>query len=319
MAAARSEISLDNRSEKALDIEDPGIDSVRGGFGVVGSIHRAISSRRSLRRDPGLDVENARRRHGPPVPMTTVGTEGLVRHQLYDNPMPSDALDKVSMHSGSDRQMVTSPGRISPGLMPWEPEARPRSSTITFAPADTVHTYARKPGSSATHVEQARVEGSHTHHYPGQHPSRLPTLDFGDPAGDVGDVSASGLPSYYNPYERVEHTEPSSGGLSLADILRNRKHSDSDAAKSQKGPRSPTSPGHRFHMPFKRMRTSSGREGSETDHRVQHPAGPADLDAQESEGLVRREDEDDDQNDDEGTDSEDGARYQGSYRDSTAL
>lgn len=56
LSAARSEIHRDGDMEKnPLDDEDPGMDTLRGGFGAIGSIHRAMSARRSMRREGRFD------------------------------------------------------------------------------------------------------------------------------------------------------------------------------------------------------------------------------------------------------------------------
>lgn len=110
LSAARAEIHEDGDVEKGLPTEDPGIDALRGGFGALGSIHRAMSSRRSMRREAGFDVHDiARRRRRTQDSFYGVGGAGegsehgmaeLSRGvQLYDNPMPLDASDKVSLYS----------------------------------------------------------------------------------------------------------------------------------------------------------------------------------------------------------------------------
>jgi hypothetical protein len=145
LSASRAEASqhdgLDAR-EKGLDIEDPGIDTLRGTAGAIGSIHRAISMRRGMSRassraDSGFDPsEVVRRRNGGGVRNGAPGALGsgpqemgmtsLARHQLYDEPMPYDANDKISLHSG---------GQPSPGLLPNPP----RSATLKFAEEDRIH------------------------------------------------------------------------------------------------------------------------------------------------------------------------------------
>lgn len=98
LSAGRSE-AHDGDTEKALEMEDPGIDTLRGGFGAIGSIHRAISSRKSMSRTEGSfdPSEIVRRRRGHQAVGSEVGLMdppsdgmgmGVVRHQLYDKPMP---------------------------------------------------------------------------------------------------------------------------------------------------------------------------------------------------------------------------------------
>lgn len=93
LSASRSEIHHDGDTEKGLEIEDPGMDALRGTFGAIGSIHRAISSRRSMRRegafDPSEVVRRRQARQGEGGEDSSSLGMGVVRHQLYDNPMPS--------------------------------------------------------------------------------------------------------------------------------------------------------------------------------------------------------------------------------------
>lgn len=111
----------DPEKDRNLDLEDPGVDSVRGFVGLAGSIHRAVSARRTIsrRRQSHLssihedtpyiidengqvvmmegDGSSSKRR---PPHLTTNGLgHGVQRHQLYDAPMPPDAHDKISLYS----------------------------------------------------------------------------------------------------------------------------------------------------------------------------------------------------------------------------
>lgn len=86
LSASRSRIRYDSESEKGLEEEDPGMDSLRGSFGAIGSIHRAVSARRSMR--------SRVRRTGAPGAMGSGPTESgapmrvLRGVTLHDNPMP---------------------------------------------------------------------------------------------------------------------------------------------------------------------------------------------------------------------------------------
>lgn len=112
----------DLEKDRNLDLEDPGVDSVRGFVGLAGSIHRAVSARRTISRrrqshlssihedNPYVIDENgnvvmmeshgsAAKKRGLPH-LTTHGiAHGVTRHQLYDAPMPRDAADKISLYS----------------------------------------------------------------------------------------------------------------------------------------------------------------------------------------------------------------------------
>jgi hypothetical protein len=117
LAASRSAASVhDGDREKGLDVEDVGIDTVRGAAGVIGSVRRAISMRRSMSTMGGAnggsrhgsrafaDEEMQMRRRGRNGAPGALGSgpgeaeEGygggggrqssMPRYQLYDEPMP---------------------------------------------------------------------------------------------------------------------------------------------------------------------------------------------------------------------------------------
>ncbi|KAF9642431.1 DUF803-domain-containing protein [Thelephora ganbajun] len=130
-------------SEKGLvAMEDPGVDSIRGSFGTVGSIIRARTVRKmsmSSSRERSADAElRARISRGhrsdadsiDVTPRSAVDPQashfgGLKRHQLYDAPVPSSA---------STLDPPEPLGQISPSK---------RQQTIKFGDRDVVHSYAR--------------------------------------------------------------------------------------------------------------------------------------------------------------------------------
>lgn len=135
-------------SEKGLvAVEDPGVDSIRGSFGTVGSIIRARTVRKMSMgpgRDRSADAElRARmsRSHQqnidsadatPRVALDPLTSHfgGLKRHQLYDAPVPSQSptLEPPELL-----------GRI-------EGSPSKRQQTIKFGDRDVVHSYARVGG-----------------------------------------------------------------------------------------------------------------------------------------------------------------------------
>lgn len=83
-------------------IEDPGVDTIRGGMGVVGSLMRARSSRRqSSRRRPVANASSSG------VPLTTNIDSSVPRYELYDRPM-SFSPEATSPQEGSSRQRKAS-------------------------------------------------------------------------------------------------------------------------------------------------------------------------------------------------------------------
>ncbi|GAA5974999.1 hypothetical protein JCM5350_004537 [Sporobolomyces pararoseus] len=336
LSASRAEASqhdgLDAR-EKGLDIEDPGIDTLRGTAGAIGSIHRAISMRRGMSRassraDSGFDPNDVvRRRNGAGVRNGAPGALGsgpqemgmtqLTRHQLYDEPMPYDANDKISLHSG---------GQPSPGLLPNPP----RSATLKFAEEDRIHHYGARSGDEY-HSTQVRAEGSHVHLPP-------PVPDAGDlssavftsppiPSPTSGAFSAArsgsvfSTSAYADPYSTEAQEEPSNLGpgrfprspgqhiLPSSSTLRDEplSISDSTTASTLANATSPTR--HRFALPsFPRPRSRSRTTSDNNSHRGSRPKGPADLEETESEALVSRGGEH--QNSDDEGDEELGGRLE---------
>ncbi|KAM0748503.1 DUF803-domain-containing protein [Meredithblackwellia eburnea MCA 4105] len=285
LTATRSHVHHNADAEKGLEIEDPGIDTLRGGFGAIGSIHRAISSRRSLRSHAGGAFDPAdtvRRRAGSGVSQAsgatgaTYGMNNLVRHQLYDAPMPSDAADKISMHSSnlaSPRPNFAAEDQFSD---------RQRSSSISFAAQDTLHRYSDKPGTGdATHELYPRGE-SHVHQSSFPPPSAIASSSSARSSPPVippfsADITGERGPGRSSPLYSHE------GSNDYVDPYRD--YMDDDASDPQLSPTSGRSKS-RFPLPFQR--------GSSKDpgHRVPHPPGPPDMDRQESASLIRRGDSD---------------------------
>ena len=150
--------------------EDPGIDTLRGSFGTVGSIIRARSARRmsqssarsgSRLRPPGSTQPFDR---DPSFPNTeshlSDRLNGMKRHQLYDAPVPRP-----------DVNSFVSPNR--------SPSPLGKHAAIKFDTQDVVYKY-DIPGSGEKHTTERRVAaGSPSVGYPPL-PS-VPTLTDGLP------------------------------------------------------------------------------------------------------------------------------------------
>ena len=180
-AAREHTESMDEKG--ALAIEDPGLDTLRGSFGTVGSIIRArtvkrlreSSSRDSLSRPPGAAPPHVA---GDTSWMTVdgLGLGGLKRHQLYDAPVPR-ADDEQSIHS----HLVN------------------KRPTIKFGEQDLVHSYNR-PGSGDN---SAKHEHRHAHGLPlppdGYPPQRLSSQN---PAPSLLDMDTPPLKRGSDPTQR---------------------------------------------------------------------------------------------------------------------
>lgn len=166
LQAARSNTAgVDEKSMTA--VEDPGMDTLRGSFGAMGSIIRARSARRmsmssnatgsTLRARHGShsafpgDVE---RPHYNAMGHPSDHLAGMKRHQLYDPPVPGS--DAISLSS-----------QMSP---------RSKQTTIKFGAEDIVHQYPLpgRDSGAATHEHRTAVR-SPGGSGPGQYlPVRIP-------------------------------------------------------------------------------------------------------------------------------------------------
>lgn len=122
--ASHSVISHGGEKAESSAYEDPGVDTVRGGMGIVGSMIRARSSRRlssasSWRHHSAADEYTLRSRNN--LPLTTHGAGNIERFQLQDAP-----LSPRSMHRDGSLTVPGTPSR--------------RGTTISFEPgADSPH------------------------------------------------------------------------------------------------------------------------------------------------------------------------------------
>lgn len=110
LQAARSKTETAEKDE-LMDIEEPGVDALRGGFGTVGSIIRARSARRlsmASRTSRGGSVLNPR--HGVAAAVHDP-LAGMTRHQLYDPPVAGAGRqdDDISLKTKSSTGAFNSP------------------------------------------------------------------------------------------------------------------------------------------------------------------------------------------------------------------
>ncbi|KAK4057234.1 hypothetical protein OIO90_001729 [Microbotryomycetes sp. JL221] len=288
LSASRARMAKDTDNddeEKALAQEDPGIDALRGTFGAFGSIHRARSASKSMRsrRESGFRPIG---RKGAPGAMgsgpSEVGMDVLRNGvQLYDNPMPYDAEEKISQYSGS----LKSPAGNGPDF------TRPRSSSIAFAPSDAIHRYPNDPRGQSSHTQLDRAPGTHEHMsiVPGS--SDITNHGFSPSAafrsGGFSPVPGTGAFQESDSRHPAQYEDPFEDSTDPADRPQVLQHSRSAPEVAPHVAAKPQTEGDRFRIaaPFTRDRSSSRtREG----HGVQRPKGPADLEQDESRGLVSK-------------------------------
>ncbi|TKY87200.1 hypothetical protein EX895_003877 [Sporisorium graminicola] len=127
MRASHSVISHGGEKAESSAYEDPGLDTVRGGMGIVGSMIRARSSRRlssasSWRHHSAADEYTLRSRNN--LPLTTHGAGQIERYQLQDTPLSPPGMHLDS--SGGGLAVPRTPSR--------------RNTAISFEPgADSPH------------------------------------------------------------------------------------------------------------------------------------------------------------------------------------
>lgn len=97
---------LEKEHHSVAELEDPGVDSIRGGMGIVGSLLRAKSTRNASRRGARTPQDAGMK------PLSTYPRDHarcddtIQRYQLYDRPMPSDSDSglHVRFMPGSEEQ-----------------------------------------------------------------------------------------------------------------------------------------------------------------------------------------------------------------------
>lgn len=132
----------DAEKNEITNMEEPGMDALRGGFGAVGSIIRARSVSRRLSNASSLSNQwQTRSRATSSVHPMEQLPEGIPRYSLSDNPMPEDASERISMHT-----------RGSSPNTPTRPRAK---STLKFDDQDLIHQYDRKGHGGGIHTTRA--------------------------------------------------------------------------------------------------------------------------------------------------------------------
>ncbi|KAH9949058.1 magnesium transporter NIPA-domain-containing protein [Amylocystis lapponica] len=148
LQAARNQ--TENMDEKSLTaVEDPGMDALRGTFGMVGSVIRAKSARRMSMSSSSVRSRYSAQPPLPPLPSPDP-LVGLKRHQLYDAPMPStpEFFPRDQDADSEIRSYMSSP--------------RSRKQTIKFNDQELVHSY-YTPGTganTATHEQRSASHGT---------------------------------------------------------------------------------------------------------------------------------------------------------------
>lgn len=182
-AARQNTEAADEKS--AAGFEDPGMDTLRGSFGAVGSIIRANTARRMSRSSQGTSSLRNRASAGSRPYDVEVGPShdgkigGMTRHQLYDAPVPrdSDGMDRTSSFAS---------------------ERRP---TIKFDSQDVIHQYhPTGKGDTATHQHR---DANALHNYPYPPMPNTP----GSPRG--ADISETNLAANQSvTVSPLKHSEP---------------------------------------------------------------------------------------------------------------
>lgn len=204
--ASRSHISHEKGTASAL--EDPGVDTVRGGLGVIGSIVRARSSRHIHASSD--EYHRMTDEHGGMRGLNTLGKRDLERFELHDRPMPMSPTSSQPGH-------LTLPNL--PHRMPQK-----RDTTISFV-----------SGSEEPHGHHANKRGSGG--------STSANGGVASSAGGPGGILVSPSTSSNVPHP-VYHTEPASYFSGLQSSQQSSGASGSTSSGSRLGgPRLPRSDG----------------------------------------------------------------------------
>ncbi|MCO5587703.1 hypothetical protein L7F22_041654 [Adiantum nelumboides] len=113
LRASRSHISHKGDGGMATAIEDPGMDTVRGGLGVIGSMVRARSSRKihassdAYRQVEGMASSDSN------SGLNTLGKKDLERYELHDRPVPRRGSSNPSVVGGPGGMSLTLPNMPS--------------------------------------------------------------------------------------------------------------------------------------------------------------------------------------------------------------
>ena len=185
LPASRSRTEQQEKNH-IIDVEEPGMDALRGSFGTLGSVIRArsVRSMRSQSRGPsqqyrfgGHDAEE----RGGSNELTTQGLANLPRHQLYDAPVPQPTppLPGVSEDNGASLAPLSTEHSTA------QPAMSPRMQTIRFEPTQVAHYYPTTPGKGgAVHQQRHNTMSMST-----QRGSQVPEYSDGeDEAFDPGAV-----------------------------------------------------------------------------------------------------------------------------------
>lgn len=133
--ASRSQINQEKG--RSTGLEDPGVDSVRGGLGVIGSLVRARSSRRIRAHASSDEYHRMANEHGGML--CTLGKADMERYELQDRPMP-----KSPTLGGLSPRLPLSMASLQNRGMPQK-----RDTAISFA-----------SGSENPHGHHANVRGA---------------------------------------------------------------------------------------------------------------------------------------------------------------
>jgi magnesium transporter len=212
-ARAKTEgVEMAEEKSELSGMEDPGMDTLRGSFGTVGSIIRARSAKRMSMRNadgrPGQRQWGSGRVGGPngmrvdthatgydpngapisylagiPTPNPEVSTmdrlNGVKRHQLYDAPVPMQRQTTGSFSGrGADEEASSTVGNVG------GQSGMAKKPTIKFGDQDLVHQY-HPPGKGGRgeRTDSNAVHDYRKSHGPGGMPP-VPSLPSFDSAAD---------------------------------------------------------------------------------------------------------------------------------------
>jgi hypothetical protein len=155
LQAARKQTEMVDE-KNAAGAEDPGMDTVRGTFGAVGSIIRARSARRMSQSSNAASMRSRASRPYDPEGLPGSADnlrDGMQRHQLWDAPVPPGHPSPGLSAALGSKQSLTS----APSMSSLTTEVARRHTNITFDKQDVVHSYHHPGTGDNTAIHEHRL------------------------------------------------------------------------------------------------------------------------------------------------------------------
>lgn len=187
-AARHNTEAMDEKS--VIGMEDPGIDTLRGSFGTMGSIIRARSARRMSQnsRLSGSRFGSGGRSSDAEALSSPIQDQysGMKRHQLWDAPVPRSNSFQLAGRAGSDPDLER--------MSTTSSTPRDRKQTIKFGDQDVVHQY-RPTGQGGNTIDDAATHEHRLAHHGLSSPPLPPLPDSAARDRSISSLIEGGSPN----------------------------------------------------------------------------------------------------------------------------